>query len=126
MDGPLPPHPWIARHWLTASGALVAEAVPGLGPTTVFMAVARLRRPLFLDSAQADHSPDHPAAQTIRLGRYSFVAADPIHEIELPADAPPADTAGIPMLLRGLGRDLVCPTIPGLPPFQGGIAGLVS
>jgi para-aminobenzoate synthetase component 1 len=135
MDGPtLPTHPWIARHWLTASGALVAEAVTGLEPATVFAAVARLPRPLFLDSAQNDQSADHPTdqsveqsvRQTIRLGRYSFVAADPVHELVLPADAPPTDVAGIASLLRGLGRDLACPTIPGLPPFQGGIAGLVS
>jgi para-aminobenzoate synthetase component 1 len=127
MDGPpLSHHPWIARHWLTASGGLVAEAVPGLEPATVFAAVARLRRPLFLDSASADHASDHGAAQTIRLGRYSFIAADPVHEIVLPADAPAADAAGIASLLRGLGRDLACPTIPGLPPFQGGLAGLVS
>jgi len=135
MDGPsLPTHPWIARHWLTASGALVAEAVPGLEPATVFAAVARLRRPLFLDSAQTDHATapasDHVAAQTIRLGRSSFVAVDPVHEIVPPADATAgdaaADAAGIAALLRSLGRDLASPTIPGLPPFQGGIAGLIS
>jgi para-aminobenzoate synthetase component 1 len=127
MDGPtLPTHPWIARHWLTASGALVAEAVTGLEPATVFAAVARLPRSLFLDSAYNDQSADQPVRQTIRLGRFSFVAADPVHELVLPADAPPADAAGIASLLRGLGRDLACPTIPGLPPFQGGIAGLIS
>ena len=131
MDGPaLPPHPWIDRHWLTASGALVAEAAAGLEPPTVFAALARLRRPLFLDSAQTDrqtdHAGDHVAAQTIRLGRHSFVAADPVHEVVLPADAAAADAAAIAPLLRALGRDLACPTIPGLPPFQGGVAGLVS
>ncbi|HVK07293.1 MAG TPA: aminodeoxychorismate synthase component I [Gemmataceae bacterium] len=61
---------------------------------------------LFLDSA--DRHPDR--------GRYSFVSADPIEWITTTTGDPFAD----------LSRRLAAyplPTLPGLPPFQGGLAG---
>ena len=131
----LPRDPWIATAWFTPSGSLVAEATAGLLPTTVFERLARRRHVLFLDSATPDTAPgDAPTATTagLPLGRYSFVAADPIHSLEV--ESPPGEAAE-PMArrlreacrqLRSLLTDIVCPTIPGLPPFQGGVAGLVS
>ena len=119
---------WIARQWFTASGALVAEAVAGLEPLTVFRHASGLRHALFLDSAAVDRPDDD--AGTLRLGRFSFVTGDPIHSVTL---APGADgtldaraVADAFSGLRSLLGELVCPTIPGLPPFQGGVAGLVS
>lgn len=118
------PASWIGRRWFTPSGCLVAEAVPGLDPTTVFTAFAGLPRVLFLDSSGRDE-PAGVSLPTVRLGRHSFVAADPIHEIVVAAgDVTALD--GAVRRLRALVRDLACPPVPGLPPFQGGIAGLVS
>ena len=121
-------HPWIARHWLTPSGALVAEAAAGVDPATVFARLAGLPHALWLDSALADPPA---AAGSPRLGRYSFVTADPIHSLVEPAcpEDPAAEArrfAAAIKAVRGMLADLACPTIPGLPPFQGGIAGLLS
>lgn len=122
--GPAPAHPWITRTHSTASGTLVAEAAAGLVPVEVFRHAARLPQVLFLDSALPDvmANPSLP-----RLGRWSFVAADPIHSLVVPAAAE-AGTAVAAALceLRSLLADLATPTIPGLPPFQGGLAGLIS
>jgi len=65
----------------------------------------------FFDSA----SPDK------RLGRYSFVAADPFTHLR-------QDHAGPEWVSRLKGELSACriPTLPGLPPFQGGAAGLLS
>jgi para-aminobenzoate synthetase component 1 len=133
-SGPRPAHRWIARQWFTASGALVAEAAPGVSPWEVFTGLAGKRHALFLDTAQPDaaessasHEAGSPAA---RLGRYSFVAVDPIHSVHVEqAGDPTADARGLAdafARLRTLLADLRCPTIPGLPPFQGGVGGLVS
>lgn len=113
----------VIRRWFTASGCLVAELDPQLDAAGVFARLAHLPHVLFLDSALADQ----PAA-TPRLGRYSFVAADPIHSLEIPSDTttPAADLARAFAASRQLLADLACPTIPGLPPFQGGLAGLLS
>ncbi len=117
-------HPWLASHWTTASGAVVAEATLGVDPVTVFRHAARLPHAIFLDSAMVD------AAAPLRLGRFSFVAADPVHSWQVergPEWAATAhDIATAFQAARRLLHDLACPTIPGLPPFQGGVAGLIS
>ncbi len=150
-------HPWIAGHWATASGAVVAEAAAGLTPVDVFRHAARLPHAIFLDSAQIDGAqldgvqvdggpvdsgridrtqPDQAAVRGVnglrplRLGRFSFVAADPIHswQVDRSGDwsATSDDIAATFAATRTLLADLACPTIPGLPPFQGGAAGLFS
>jgi para-aminobenzoate synthetase component I len=132
------PRQWIARRWFTASGALVVELRDGIEPLAVFERLARRRHCLFLDSAVLDGAshaapgPDRASTEapaTPRLGRFSYVAADPIHSIAVePAGdgrvAEPVNEAF--SQLRSLLADLACTTIPGLPPFQGGVAGLVS
>jgi para-aminobenzoate synthetase component I len=131
---PAPPDPslesdprrWIARRWFTASGAFVAELHAGIEPTAVFERLAGRRHCLFLDSAARDAA--EPFAPP-RLGRHSFVAADPIHSLEVVATGDGSDAERVNAafgLLRSLSGDLACATIPGLPPFQGGVAGLVS
>jgi para-aminobenzoate synthetase component 1 len=129
--GPAPTHPWITRSHATASGAIVAEATAGLEPLAVFEHAAALPHVLFLDSAltdapaSADGDSDLP-----RLGRWSFVAADPIHSLAVHPEADPEAAAGAVAQafagLRHLLAELATPTIPGLPPFQGGLAGLIS
>ena len=132
------PQRWISRRWFTASGALVAELSADAEPLAIFERLSRRRHCLFLDSAILDGSgrntlaSDQAATEgpaTPRLGRYSYVAADPIHSIEVIAGGDGHDATRVNeafSLLRSLLGDLVCTTIPGLPPFQGGVAGLVS
>ncbi len=144
------PSHWVARRWFTASGTLVAELRAGVEPFTLFQRLSRRRHCLFLDSAALDAPHDGrdtiaavaaephtnragPAANasptTPRLARFSFVAADPIHSIQVEPAGAGRDTERVNeafVLLRSLLSDLACETVPGLPPFQGGVAGLVS
>ena len=71
--------------------------------------MARLPHCLFLDSALR-----HP-----RLGRYSFLAADPFDFVQFPADGSDALAA----LAQRMGQ-FSATALPELPPFQGGAAGL--
>jgi para-aminobenzoate synthetase component 1 len=90
---------------------LVEELVPTPAAEEVFLRLCHLPHCLFLDSALA-----HPL-----LGRYSFVAADPFDYLELPCHRAGA--------LEKLARRMAgLPTrrTSGLPPFQGGAAGLFS
>jgi len=130
---PAPSHPWVGHAWITPSGAVVAEAAAGLDPVTVFRHAARLSAAVFFDSAAVDRPTAPPPAgeaATIRLGRHSFVAADPIHSWRLDRGADWAASrdaiAATWLAIRRMLSDLACTTIPGLPPFQGGLAGLVS
>jgi para-aminobenzoate synthetase component 1 len=131
---PAPPHPWIGHAWTTPSGCLVAEAAAGVDPLAVFRHASLLPHVIFLDSAVVDRPAGSPAekdaAVSIRLGRFSFVAADPIHSWQVDRHADWAacreEIAATIAAVRRLLADLVCVTIPGLPPFQGGVAGLVS
>lgn len=117
----------------TPSGAIVADLPAEVTATDLFAACATAPHRLFLDSALVDdRAVEGASPATPRLGRYSFVACDPVHSLTVTAPKPwdPARAqaavheafAG----LRGLLADLAAPTIPGLPPFQGGIAGLVG
>ena len=90
---------------------LVEELTPVPEPEEVFLRLCCRPHCLFLDSALRD-----PV-----LGRYSFVAADPFDYLELPPEA--ADGLG-ELAQRMSGMEAA--TIAGLPPFQGGAAGLFS
>jgi len=120
--------PLVTRRFTTASGAVVAELAPHVTAPAVFRRLAAAPQLVFLDSAALDErSPADDADGSLpRLGRYSFVAADPIHSVLVPADAGAADIAAASAALRALLADLACATIPALPPFQGGVAGLVA
>ena len=89
----------------------IEELTPVPEPEEVFLRLCGRPHCLFLDSALRE-----PV-----LGRYSFVAADPFDYLEVPPDG--VDGLG------ELGRRTSCmeaATIAGLPPFQGGAAGLFS
>jgi len=99
----------------------VEELAPTPDPWEVFQSLARLPHALFLDSALR-----HP-----NLGRYSFVTADPfawlwskgqqVHVSGLPRRRVQGDPfAGLADLLARFRIE----SLPGLPPFQGGAAGL--
>jgi para-aminobenzoate synthetase component 1 len=93
------------------SPALVHELFPAPSAEDLFLRLCGRPHCLFLDSAMR-----HPG-----LGRYSFLAADPFDYWELPADA--ADG-----LAHWAARTapFAAATLPGLPPFQGGAAGLLG
>lgn len=88
---------------------LVERLDPAPDAVDVFRRLARLPHVVFFDSAM-----QHP-----QLGRYSFVAADPVQWIEAPADGSDALAQLDERLLRftTAARD-------SLPPFQGGFAGM--
>ncbi len=103
------------------STPLVEEVWPCPDPADVFARLAGLRHALFLDSAQP-----HAA-----LGRYSFLTADPFEWLSArgrrtavsgePAARAPADPLAV--LAERLAR-FRAERLAGLPPFQGGAAGL--
>lgn len=89
----------------------LVEELAGAPPAeTVFSRLARLPHCLFLDSALR-----HP-----RLGRYSFVAADPFDFLECSAQGD-----ALRSLEMALSR-FQTKAIAGLPPFQGGAAGMLA
>lgn len=90
---------------------LVEELMPPPAPEEVFARLTGRPHCLFLDSALR-HS---------RLGRYSFVAADPFDFVQLPADGNDVLT-----ILAERLAPFSMPALPTLPPFQGGAAGLFS
>lgn len=122
----LPTHPWLSRVWSTASGAIVADAAPAIDPLTVFRHAASRPHVLFLDSALTDAAPSTGPVTSPRLGRWSFVAADPIHSIVVEPGSTVVDIHDAFARARSILADLASTTIPGLPPFQGGLAGLLS
>jgi para-aminobenzoate synthetase component I len=90
---------------------LVHELRPAPEPAEVFLRLCRRPHCLFLDSALREPT----------LGRYSFVTADPFAYLEVPADGSDA----IAELARRISA-WPAATLPQLPPFQGGAAGLFS
>jgi para-aminobenzoate synthetase component I len=81
----------------------------GLDSEQAFRRLARRPHVLFLDSALRD--PER--------GRYSFLTADPFELLSVPADG----SDGLARL-AGCLAPWQAETVPGLPPFQGGAAGL--
>ncbi|MEN6406242.1 MAG: aminodeoxychorismate synthase component I [Thermoguttaceae bacterium] len=88
---------------------IVEPLEPPPDPETAFLRLARLPHCLFLDSAIKDP----------QLGRYSFLAADPFDFLRLPANG---DDALATLAARW--STFRAETLPELPPFQGGWAGL--
>lgn len=91
---------------------LVEELISALDPVECFLKLAHLPHCVFLDSAMRHEE----------LGRYSFIACDPFEVAVWPATA---SGGALPALSR-LMQKFQCDTIEGLPPFQGGAAGLFS
>ena len=98
----------------TAAQRTVPIAVrldPGLTPHRVFERLRQLPHCLFLDSAQ----------QAGGVGRYSYLAADPFLMVTSQRPCPRwwRELEAMSMPWRG-------PRIEGLPPFQGGLVGVLS
>ena len=90
---------------------LVQELRPAPDPEAVLVRLAAKPYCLFLDSALREPT----------LGRYSFLAADPFEVLTLPVGTPEPFNR-----LRNILQEFASTTLPGLPPFQGGAAGLLS
>jgi para-aminobenzoate synthetase component 1 len=121
------------RHWSTASGAVVAELPPEVGAEQIFAGLGRQDGLLFLDSSSVSEAVSvagvGPSGSTTvgPLDRFSFLAADPIFSFTLPAAAATAEEVRAVLAeAQRLLEDCRSPAIPGLPPFQGGLAGLIS
>jgi para-aminobenzoate synthetase component 1 len=120
------------RHWSTASGAVVAELPAELGVEEVFAGLGPLNGLLFLDSSSASMTGQEAIAEQGRpatagpLDRFSFLAADPIFSFAVPAASAATQVRAALAEMQQLLKECRCPTIPGLPPFQGGLAGLIS
>ncbi len=92
----------------------VEELSPPPDPEAAFVRLASQRHCVFLDSAMHD-----PA-----LGRYSFLAADPFDYFEF-CGGGGGNEAPLDLFGNRLARFPALP-LAGLPPFQGGAAGLLS
>lgn len=90
----------------------VVELESSQTPALVFKHLADLPHLLWLDSARND----------AKLGRYSFLMADPVEVIE----AGPKQVDAAQEKLAQLGAEFCLQTMPELPPFQGGAAGYFS
>ncbi len=95
----------------TASLPLVEELRAPPDEEALFVQLAGKPYSLFLDSALRDPT----------LGRYSFLAADPFEFWEFSAE----DVDSLAFLARRL-SEYRAATVAGLPPFQGGAAGLLG
>jgi len=127
-----------ARSDVATPAWIIEELNPAPAAEDVFLRLSALPHCVYFDSARRDRE----------LGRYSFVTADPFEHIEAPVSqgrglAPSHALAArtwavggsvpVPVPLEDpladLGRRMAefsCGTIAGLPPFQGGAAGLLS
>src|SRR5947209_4783932 len=96
---------------MTADFPLVLELRPPPDIESALLQFAAQPHSLFLDSAARD----------VRLGRYSFLTADPFDFFTVAVDK----AEGLELLSSRLKR-WQSPALPDLPPFQGGAAGLLA
>jgi para-aminobenzoate synthetase component I len=104
----------------------VEELTPPPDPVHCCAALARLPYRLFLDSA----------APGPRLGRYSFLMADPailvraragqVSRVDRLSGIERIEPGDLVTVLRAAAAPFAATPIPGLPPFQGGAAGLFA
>ena len=109
---------YIPRPAVFDSGTSVLELIPAPDAEAVFRRLAGRHHCVYLDRARRDP----------RLGRYSFVTAEPFDFVTLPTLADCASRSRpdpFTILQRRLGHSTT-DTLPDLPPFQGGAAGLFS
>ncbi len=98
----------------------IVQSLPaGFSITKAFGKLAALPGRLWLDSAS--QPKDLPASDFADLGRYSFLTADPVDRLVASVD----DANPWPQLNHWC-RQLPADQDPSLPPFQGGIAGIIG
>ncbi len=109
------------RRVILSTGPAIEELVPCPEPWQVFQSLQGLPHLLFFDSALR-----HPS-----LGRYSYLTADPFEwiwsrgqRVRVKAAVGPREPADPFVVLAERLAPYSTETLPGLPPFQGGAAGL--
>lgn len=95
----------------------VAELPSALTPVAAFQQLATQRHCIFFDSARRSD-----LSQPDSLGRYSFVAADPVAVLS----GGDSDALNLMESINGHLIEFATDAVNGLPPFQGGVAGLWS
>jgi para-aminobenzoate synthetase component 1 len=114
---------------VTGTAPVIERLEPAGDPAELAAALQDLPYPIFLDSATgiASGEPHH-------LGRYSFVAADPVLVVRsksqvtevLERDTRRRVQGDALEVVRAVLREWAAPAVPGLPPFQGGAAGYIG
>jgi len=94
---------------VTLPAPIAEQLAPAPDPLDAYARVSHLPCPILLDSAERGPR-----------GRFSFVSADPVAVIRRSGD-PEALAAAVE-----LAGGITAPVIPGLPPFQAGIAGYIG
>jgi para-aminobenzoate synthetase component 1 len=98
---------------MPSSLPLVEELLPAPDVLAAVRAVRQLPRTILLESAlRREH-----------VGRFSFLTADPFRVLEVPRVAHGSDPLA---MLAGELAQFTAESVPGLPPFQGGVAGLIG
>jgi para-aminobenzoate synthetase component I len=111
------------------AGPVVERLEHSAEPADVAAAMVDLPYPIFLDSAAGKAS-----LEPHKLGRYSFVSADPVLVVRSKGPVTEVGDGRAWRRARGdaLGavrevlRSWAAPSVPGLPPFQGGAAGYIG
>lgn len=110
---------------LVAPAPIVEELTPLPDPWKIFQQLAALPRVLFLDSAGSASADD-----SLALARHSFITADPFEwivsrgrQVSVSGEIQPRYADPFAVLSERLALHRA-DTSPGLPPFQGGAAGL--
>ena len=93
----------------------VVRKIELAAPFEYLQRLSRLERPILLESAAKGRTPSG------NTGRFSYLMADPFEKLTVDAgDLNPFSS------WRASAKRFNSPTLPGLPPFQGGYAGLLS
>lgn len=98
---------------MASSLPLVEELSPAPDVLAAVRALRHLPHPILLESAlRREH-----------VGRFSFFTADPFQRVEVSQ----VNFGSNPLaMLADAARQFAAETVPGLPPFQGGVAGLIG
>ncbi|MEC7564380.1 MAG: anthranilate synthase component I family protein [Planctomycetota bacterium] len=99
----------------STSVPVIKELLPMPDVEAVFLQLSQQRHCLFLDSSLREE----------QLGRYSFITADPFHYMELAARTE-NELDVLQAAYDDVLKDIEILTVPDLPPFQGGVAGMLS
>jgi para-aminobenzoate synthetase component 1 len=114
---------------VTGAGPIIQRLEHPGEPADAAAAMLDLPYPIFLDSATGS-----PGGEPHQLGRYSFVSADPVLVVRSRGPRTEVGDGGAwreveadaLAVVREVLQRWTAPSVPGLPPFQGGAAGYIG